>query len=92
MDDPLRAAWQERQEVGVGIAEKEHTLEEQHASRPYPRTTAKPRQDEFANDRLNLEEQKGAEQTESVKEDSGERSGWGWHAGRQLNASFDQLL
>ena len=51
-DDPVR----------VEIAEQQGHLEEQHAGRPYRSRAAEPRQDHLADQRLDLEEQEGAEE------------------------------
>ena len=48
------------QQMGVGIAGKQQGLKKQHASRPDRRTAAEPRQDGFADDRLDLKNQKCA--------------------------------
>ena len=52
-------AWLEpaAQEMRVGVAAEQHELEEQHARRPYARRAAEPRQDVFADEGLNEEEQ-----------------------------------
>ncbi len=42
----------------VGVAGHEKNLEEQHAGRPHRGTAAKPRQDEFRHERLDLEQKK----------------------------------
>jgi hypothetical protein len=50
--------------MGIAVAAKEHDLEEQHARRPYPRTAAEPWQNEFADDGLDLKQEKSAEQAQ----------------------------
>ena len=51
-----------RQSMRVGIAGKQHGLKEKHAGRPNPRAAAKPRQQVFGYDRLNLEEKKRSQE------------------------------
>jgi hypothetical protein len=54
--------------MGVSVAAEEQRLEKEQTGRPYARAAAKPREDEFPDQRLNLEQQK------SSRED-GEREG-----------------
>ena len=51
----------------VGIATKKQYLKKYHARGPHPRTTTKPRQDEFADDWLYLKQQKRTHQTERAE-------------------------
>ena len=54
----------------VAISEKQEELEAQHASSPNGRSAAEHRQDVFAFDQLDLEEEEGAQEDgESVAED-----------------------
>ncbi len=50
------------QQVRIGVACEEHELKEEHAGGPDGRTAAEPRQDRFADDRLNLKQQKRGDQ------------------------------
>jgi hypothetical protein len=47
-------------QVRVEVAAKEHRLKEEHRRRPDGGAAAEPREDELADQRLNLEEQEGA--------------------------------
>ena len=58
---PARRAAAADQE-GIKIPAAQRALEKQHGRGPHRGTAAKPGQDEFADQRLNLEEQKSAEQ------------------------------
>lgn len=49
------------QQMGVDITEKKSALKEQHGGRPNSRAAAEPWQNELADERLNLEEQKRAQ-------------------------------
>ena len=51
---------QSRAEVGISVAAQQHQLEEKHAGGPDGRTSAKPRQDEFRDQRLDQEQQEGS--------------------------------
>ncbi len=64
MDNELSARTQPRERMSIGIAGKQHDLEEQHAGRPHTRTAAEPWEDELADHGLNLKEQKGTEQAQ----------------------------
>ena len=50
------------QDMGVEIAEEISQLVEGQADDPYSRRSAKPGKDQFGQDRLDLEEEKGAQE------------------------------
>jgi hypothetical protein len=63
-----------REQVGVEISHKKYALKKQQTDRPDGSGPAKPREDEFGNDRLNLEEQEGAgENCDAVDQSMGKR-------------------
>ena len=45
-----------RREMGVSVAAEQQRLEKKQTGRPYARAAAKPREDEFPDQRLNLEQ------------------------------------
>ncbi len=55
------AASSAREPVRVGIAQQQDELEEHHAQHPHDRGTAEPRQDLLGEERLDQEQQEGAE-------------------------------
>ena len=61
-----------RSEMSVEIAEQQKNLEEEETGAPNRRAAAKPGQDVFANDELNVEKEKGAEE-DGGRVQSGER-------------------
>jgi hypothetical protein len=48
--------------MGISVPACQQELEKKHAGCPYRRSPAKPRQNEFADDKLNLEQQECAEE------------------------------
>jgi hypothetical protein len=65
--------------VGVGITQEKQDLEEQHAGGPDAGAATEPRKDEFADDRLDLEEQKGAQKREQTQAEDVKRLGRAGH-------------
>src|SRR5690606_22194344 len=50
-----------RDKMGIGVASEQQHLKKKQTGRPHPRTAAKPRQDVFSNQRLDLKQEKGAD-------------------------------
>jgi hypothetical protein len=69
-DDPNPRPQDALAEVGVCVAAEEHGLEEQHARGPHRRPAAEPRQHRLADQRLDLEEQEGAEEDRRREHDA----------------------
>ena len=61
MHDPLPARREKPgQQVGIGVAGKQHHLEKKHRRRPHGRTAAEPGKNELAQQRLHFEQQERA--------------------------------
>lgn len=56
------------EKMRIGVATEQQYLEDQHASCPDARAATVPRQNVFAHDRLDLEEQKRAHENGQCKE------------------------
>src|SRR5262249_472582 len=65
----LRPGTQRADAVSVKIPAQQHNLEKQKANGPNRRTAAKPRQNIFADQRLNLDEQERAQKNVQRKTD-----------------------
>ena len=61
-------------QVRVEVAPEQHALEEQHRRRPYARAAAEPGQDQLADERLDLEQQVGADE-DGQREERNRRAG-----------------
>ena len=73
MDDDLPPFFDTAdQPVGIGVPTGEQDLKEQHQRGPDSGRATKPGQDEFADHRLNLEEEERGEKNADGKEEHGE--------------------
>jgi len=69
MNSCLSAGFQPLEKMGIGIAAQQKDLKKQQTGGPDRRRPAKPRKQVFADDRLDHEEQKGAQKHGRVKYD-----------------------
>ena len=67
MNDGLPPDGQASQAMRVGVAPEQHDLKKKHACRPDTRTATEPRENELADQWLDLEKQESAQETQNTQ-------------------------